>query len=89
MSDKVKITVEWGSGVFGDEKPITEHEFDTPAEAAAYLMGITDMDGWLGYKVIAEDLPVQCKCGVLIEQHKGLCSDCLAEDPELQEIANE
>lgn len=86
---KHKITILWGDGDIDEVVPPRTYEYSTAAELAAFIEGLDEAINWNGYEIVEEnnDAPKQCECGVLIEQHRGLCSDCLAEDPELQEMA--
>ena len=55
-----KITILWGQCPEPHQEPIT-YKFETQAELNAFMLGVDEMDGWLGYEVIysEEDLKDQ------------------------------
>lgn len=46
---KPSITILWGQSPEEDDEPKT-YEFDTQAELDAFLLGIAEMDGWMGWR---------------------------------------
>jgi len=47
MSKKHKLKMLWGESY--EEKK--SYEFDTLIEVDAFLLGVQEMDGWLGYEI--------------------------------------
>lgn len=41
------VTIEWGE-VFSREET---YQFESRAELAAFLMGVAESDGWIGYTI--------------------------------------
>lgn len=48
-----KITILWGETPEDGQKAIT-YKFVTTAELSAFILGIEEMDGWMGYEEVAE-----------------------------------
>lgn len=51
---KYKICILWGEAPEDKDKPTT-YSFKTKAELDAFLLGISEMDGWQGYDIVSED----------------------------------
>ena len=49
------VTIRWGSLLPKEERLVTTYTFHTQEEVSAFLTGIAEMDGWMGYAVVADD----------------------------------
>jgi len=49
--EKFSITILWGETPEPDDEPIT-YEFDTQKELKAFIHGINESDGWMGWEEI-------------------------------------
>lgn len=47
----INVYVMWGESPEDDSTPST-YTFATQAEVDAFLLGVAEMDGWLGYEVL-------------------------------------
>ena len=47
-----KVRVKWGSGMGGDEKPVSDYEFASIEELNAFLYGCDEANGWLDMEQI-------------------------------------
>jgi hypothetical protein len=47
-----KVRVKWGSGMGGDEKPVSDYEFASVEELNAFLYGCDEANGWLDMEQI-------------------------------------
>ena len=45
------VTILWGECAEGTDTPVT-YEFSTEAEREAFLWGVEEMNGWLGYETV-------------------------------------
>lgn len=77
-----KSTVEiiWGESPDEEATP-SSYSFDTEAELNAFLLGVAEMDGWLGYETVDEG-EVYCRdCKqVMMADESGKCTSC--NEPE-------
>jgi len=49
--NKHSVSILWGQVPEDDDKPKT-YTFDTQAELDAFMLGVKEMDGWMGWRVI-------------------------------------
>ena len=47
-----KVRMKWGSGMGGDEKPVSDYEFASVEELNAFLYGCDEANGWLDMEQI-------------------------------------
>ena len=50
-----KVRMKWGSGMGGDEKPVSDYEFASVEELNAFLYGCDEANGWLDMEQIDPD----------------------------------
>lgn len=54
IPERFSIQILWGQAPEKDAEP-QNYTFNTKAELDAFLLGIAEGDGWMGYEVITED----------------------------------
>ena len=47
-----RVRMKWGSGIGGDEKPVSDYEFASAGELNAFLYGCDEANGWLDMEQI-------------------------------------
>ena len=73
----IEIFMRWGEVDKAEERPVTQHEFDSLSEVSAFLEGVCEADGWLSGEVV-----VKCP------KHDGFrpegedCNECSLEEEE-------
>jgi len=50
---KHKVTILWGEEPYDGQEAVT-YEFNTKAELEAFKLGMSEMDGWLGWDEVEE-----------------------------------
>lgn len=59
-NEKYQINIVWGSRPEKDSN-LFEYKFNTQAELDAFIKGIKEAEGWLGYTVIEPDKYIEWK----------------------------
>lgn len=56
MSDKYPhfVEIKWGHGLPDDEKPVEFYCFETVAELNAFMNGVVEAEGWMGYETLRD-----------------------------------
>lgn len=49
----MKITILWGQCPQDGDKAVT-YKFKTKGELDAFMLGVDEMDGWMGYDIVDE-----------------------------------
>lgn len=55
MMSEHKIGIVWGEHPSNSDYDLREYSFNTKAELDAFIYGMTEMDGWHGYRVIGKN----------------------------------
>ena len=45
------VEIKWGHGLPDDEKPTESYRFETKAELDAFMNGVVEAEGWMGYEI--------------------------------------